>query len=271
MGSSSSSRVRLLEEELAQRHPSTLPAGEPVDENLRRRTAQRVHGLVESTVQVPGVRVVEIGLQVTHLGEQRVVVRVRVGELFGDLVVTVELSLDPSDRLLDVLENCPALAQRRLLLEHSDRGARVEDRVTVRRVVEPGHDLEQRRLTGPVRADDADLGAVQEGERDVVENDLVTVGFAHVAQREHIFGHDRQAYGAALTSRNRSASAGSHLPDRRRPPVTATVTRPDCPAACAAVRSCRAAAGRRRTRGSAPSSRCLPARRRPRTGPGAVP
>ena len=182
-------QVGLLEQQLAQRDAATLTTGEVVDHHVRRRAAQRVHRLVQAAVEVPRVGVVEVGLQVAHLGEQRVEVGVRVGHLLGDRVVPVELALDLADGLLDVLEDRPALAQRRLLLEHADRGAGVQDRVAVVGVVEPRHDLEQRRLPGAVRADDADLRAVQERESHVVEDDLVAVGLAHVAQGEHIIRH----------------------------------------------------------------------------------
>ncbi len=117
-------QVGLLEQQLAQRDPATLTTGEVVDERLRRRAAQRVHRLVEPAVEVPRVGVVEVGLQVAHLGEQRVVVGVRAGQLLGDRVEPVELPLDLADRLLDVLQDGLALAQRRLLLEHADRGVR---------------------------------------------------------------------------------------------------------------------------------------------------
>ena len=59
--------------------------------------------------------------------------------------------------------------------------------------LEPREDAEQRRLAGAVGADHADLGAVQEREGDVVEDDLVTVGLAHVPQGEHIVRHGPRA------------------------------------------------------------------------------
>ena len=179
----------LLEQQLAQRDPAALATGEVVDEDLGRRAAQRVHRLVEAAVEVPRVGVVEVGLQVAHLGEQLVVVGVRVGQLLGDRVVAVELALDLVDGLFDVLENGLALAQRRLLLEHADGRAGVEQGVAVVGVVEPRHDLEQRGLARAVGSDDTDLGAVEEREGDVVEDDLVTVGLAHVAQREDVVSH----------------------------------------------------------------------------------
>ncbi len=61
-------QVGLLEQQLAQRHPTTLTTGEVVDDRVRRRAAQRVHGLVEAAVEVPDVGGVELGLQVAGLG-----------------------------------------------------------------------------------------------------------------------------------------------------------------------------------------------------------
>ena len=179
----------LLEQELAQGDPAPLASGEVVDQHVGRGAAQRVHGLVEPAVEVPGVGVVEIGLQVAHLGEKLVVVGVRIGELLRDRVVAVELALDLVDGLLDVVQHRPALAERGLLLQHPDGRAGVEERVAVVGVVEPGHDLQQRRLARAVGSDDADLGTVEEREGDVVENDLVTVGLAHVAQCEDVLSH----------------------------------------------------------------------------------
>ena len=130
-------QVGLLEQQLAQRDPAALATGEVVDEHVRRRAAQRVHRLVEAAVEVPRVGVVEVGLQVAHLGEELVVVGVGVAHLLGDLVVAVDLALDLADGLLDVLQDGLALGQRRLLLEHADGRVGVEDRVAVVGVVEP--------------------------------------------------------------------------------------------------------------------------------------
>ena len=189
-------QVGLLEQQLAQRHPATLATGQGVDDRVGRRAAQGVHRLVEPAVEVPGRGVVEVGLEVTHLAQQAVVVGVGIGQLLGDLVEAVELPLDLVDRLLDVLQHGRALGQRRLLLEHADGRPGVEDRVAVVGVLEPRHDLEQGRLARAVRPDDADLGAVQERQRDVVEDHLVPVRLAHVAQGEDVLSHDPQAYGA---------------------------------------------------------------------------
>ncbi|OQA02063.1 MAG: hypothetical protein BWY71_00148 [Planctomycetes bacterium ADurb.Bin412] len=46
--------------------------------------------------------------------------------------------------------------------------------------VEAGHDAQQGAFAGAVFADDADLGAVEEREGDVAENDLVAITFTDI-------------------------------------------------------------------------------------------
>ena len=75
-------QVGLLEQQLAQRDPAPLATAERVSTSIS-GGGQRSASIACSSrrVEVPGVGVVELGLQVTHLGEQRVVVGVGVGEL----------------------------------------------------------------------------------------------------------------------------------------------------------------------------------------------
>ena len=81
------------------------------------------------------------------------------------------------------------LVQRRFLLQDADGGAGCQERVAVVGLVQAGHDPQDARLAGPVRADDADLGSRQEAQRDVVEDDLVAVRLADLAHRVDVFGH----------------------------------------------------------------------------------
>ena len=220
--------VGLLQQQLAQRDPAALTTGQGVDQRVGRRAAQRVHRLLEPAVDVPRVGVVELGLQVAHLGHQRVVVGVGVGHLHVGVLEALHLRLDLVDGLLDVLQDGLALGQRRLLLEHADRGVGVEDGVAVVGVLEPRHDLEQRRLAGAVGSDDADLGAVQERQRDVVEHDLVAVGLAHVAQGEDVVSHARNptAPGPETPDRGDRVRQRSRWPPPRWRPPPAVTPRP---------------------------------------------
>jgi hypothetical protein len=63
------------------------------------------------------------------------------------------------------------------------------------------HDAKERALAGAVRADDADLRAEEEGERDVFEDALVgRMDAGNVLHREDVFGHG----GPVLTPRRRA-------------------------------------------------------------------
>ena len=170
-------QVGLGQQQPAQRDPPLLAAGQAGDVGVGRRAAQRVHGLLDLAVQVPGVPVVELLLQAAHLLEQLVGVVGR--HLLGDLVVLGEQPLGLGHAVLDVAEDRLGLVQLGLLVEQAHGEARHQARVAVGRLLHARHHPEQGRLAGAVRADDADLGAGQERQRDVVENDLVAVRLAH--------------------------------------------------------------------------------------------
>ena len=91
-------------------------------------------------------------------------------------------SLLVRDPLLDVLQHGLGLVEGRLLEEHPDGVAGREGGVTIGRLLEPRHDLQDGGLTGTVRSDDADLRAGQEAQRDVVEDHLVAGRLARLAQ-----------------------------------------------------------------------------------------
>jgi hypothetical protein len=182
-------QVGLLEQQLAERDAAALATGEGLDVGVRRRTAQGVHRLLELGVEVPGIGVVDVLLELAHLGHQRVEVGVGVGHLLADRVVAVELGLDGTGALLDVAQDGLVLVELRLLHEDPDGVARGQPRLTVGGLVESGHDLEHRRLAGTVGADDADLGSGEEGQGDVIEDDLVAVRLAGTRHDIDELGH----------------------------------------------------------------------------------
>ncbi|GAA3063615.1 hypothetical protein GCM10020000_53850 [Streptomyces olivoverticillatus] len=129
MGSSSSRRSGGLQQQAAQGDAALLTTGEVVDLPVGGRAAQRVHGLLELRVEVPGVGVVELLLELAHLLEQRVGVVGR--HQLGDLVEPVELALDPGDAVLDVLQHRLGLVELRLLHQDAHGVARRQEGVTV--------------------------------------------------------------------------------------------------------------------------------------------
>ena len=180
-------QVGLLEQELAQGDPASLATGEAGDVRVGRRAAERVHRLLELAVEVPGVLVVDLLLELAHLLHELVGVVGR--QLLGDLVVLVEQLLGLGDALLDVAEDRLVLVELRLLGEDAHGEAGHQLGLAVGDLLDPGHDLQQRRLAGAVRAHDADLRPGEKAQRDVVENDLVTVRLTDGAQAVNVLGH----------------------------------------------------------------------------------
>ncbi len=75
--------------------------------------------------------------------------------------------------LLDIAKDGLRGIERRLLRQEPDAIAGRQRRLALNVVVEAGHDLQQRGLARSVRAEHADLRAVQKREVDVFENDGV--------------------------------------------------------------------------------------------------
>ena len=135
--------------------------------------------------------------------------------------------LDVGDGLFDVLQHRLALGERRLLQQDADAGVLGQHDVTVVGGLDPGHQLEQRRLTGAVGSDHADLGAGIEGQGDVVQHDLVTKGLADVVHRVDELRHGWKRglclYGLGRPPRRRSGphkyASPSLLPQPRPQPA----------------------------------------------------
>ena len=183
-------QVGLLEEELAQSDPALLAAGQGLDVGVRRRAAQGVHRLLKLAVQVPGVLVVDLLLELAHLFHELVGVVDR--HLLGDLVVLVEEPLGLRDAFLDVAEHGLVLVEPRLLGEDADGEPGHEAGLTVGDLLKPRHDLQQGRLAGAVRAHNTDLRPGKKAQCDIVEDDLVPMRLADGAQAVNEFRHDVQ-------------------------------------------------------------------------------
>ena len=180
-------QVGFGQQQFAQRDAAALTAGQVRHRLVGRRAAQRVHGLLQLRVEVPRVGVVQILLQPAHFLHQ--LVGVVGGHQLGDLVEAVELDLDLAQTLFHVAANGLLLVQRRLLLQDADAGAGGQERLAVVRLVQTGHDPQDARLAGAVRADDTDLGAREEAQRDVVQDHLVAVRLADLLHRVDELSH----------------------------------------------------------------------------------
>ena len=101
----------LLEQQPAERDPTALAAGQLLHVAVVRRTAQRVHRLVDLGVEIPQPLGLDLVLQLGHL------VRVLVRVVRGELIVAVEDRLLRRHPLHHVLAHALARIELRLLLQ----------------------------------------------------------------------------------------------------------------------------------------------------------
>ncbi len=157
-------QIRLVEQQPAQCDAAALAAGQLCDIRVVGRAAQRVHCLIDLAVEIPEAGGLDLVLQLGHL----------VGGLFGivhrQFVVAVEDRLLLADAQHDVLAHRLGRIELRLLFEVADAGALGDPRLAVIFLVEAGHDPQQRRFTGTVDAEHADLGVRIERQMDVIEH-----------------------------------------------------------------------------------------------------
>ena len=166
--------VGLREEKAAECDAAALAAGEGGDVGIAGWAAQRVHGDLEGALDLPAIAGVDLLLQLGLLGHERVHVGVGVGEAFGDGIEAVEQRLGLADAFHDVAEHVLGVVEMRLLLEVADLDAVGGPGLAVEVGVAAGHDLQEARFARAVDAQDADLGAGEEGQGDVLEQLLAT-------------------------------------------------------------------------------------------------
>ena len=112
-------QVRRREEQSAQRDAAALAAGERVDVAVAFRQSQRVHCMVEPVVELPEVGAVDRVLHLRLLGEERVVLRIRLGKGGADLVEAVEQVAQRADTVLDVAAHVLGRIELWLLFEQA--------------------------------------------------------------------------------------------------------------------------------------------------------
>lgn len=155
---------RRVEQKLAERDAAAFTTGELGDVGIVRRTTQRVHRLVDLAVEIPEALRLDLVLQLGHLvsGLFRVVHR--------QLVVAIENSLLLGDAKHDVLADVQRRIELRFLFEVADASPLRDPGLAGVFLVEARHDLEQRRLTGAVDTEHADLGVRVERQMDVIQH-----------------------------------------------------------------------------------------------------
>ena len=191
VGSSRSRRSGACEQQPAERDAAPLAARQLLDVAVAVGEPERVHREVERRVERPRVGAVDLLLHLRLLGEQRVEVGVRVGELGRDLVEAVEQLTQRAHAVLDVPAHVLRRVEPWLLLEQPDGRARAEWRLPARSP-RPGHDPQQRRLPSAVGPEHADLRARQKRERDVPEHlALRAIELLDPEHPEHVVAHRR--------------------------------------------------------------------------------
>ena len=154
-------KIRLLQQQAAQRDAPALAARKSGHIGITRRTAERIHGNFHGALDFPAVDRVDLLLQLSLLGEQGIhfVILHGLGEFFGYLVEPGDQPGGLTKSFDHVLLDGLVRIQPRLLGQISDRRAVGRPGFTVKFLVDPGHDLEQGRFAGAIDAEHPDFRA----------------------------------------------------------------------------------------------------------------
>ncbi len=167
--------VGLGQQQAAQRHAALLAAGQLADHRVPGRQAQRIGGDFQLALQFPAADGVDLVLHLGLLFHELVhfVIRHGLGEPVADGVEAIDQALHVADAFADHLAHGLGLIEHGLLrqIAHLDAGLRA--RLAFDVLVDAGHDLEQRRFAGAVQSQHADLGAGEETQADVAQNDAL--------------------------------------------------------------------------------------------------
>ena len=164
---------RLFEQQFAQRDATPLAARKLGDVSVVRRTAERVHRLVDLAVQVPKTFGLDFVLELRHLvgGLVRII--------HGEIVVAIEDGLLLRDAEHDIAAHVERRVELRLLRQIADPRALGDEALARIFLVGARHDAQQRRFAGAVDAQNADLGVGIKGEIDVLQDLLAArIGLA---------------------------------------------------------------------------------------------
>ena len=190
-------QVGVLQEELAERNAAALAAGELGDARVHRRDLQGVGGLLKAAVQVPDALRIHVGLQAVILERELLgLLALGVAHDRHDLVVARLDGAQPGDRLVDVLADGLLLVEGRFLLEVADGEALDGAGHALDVLVLAREDPEQGALARAVRADEPDVGALQEGDGDAREHLPLVIELLEVLE---LVDDLRFAHGCLLT------------------------------------------------------------------------
>src|ERR1700737_867869 len=164
--------IRLFEQRPTERHSALLSAGQLAHIRLRRRETQCIHCDLDFAVQIPGVARIDLFLHLRLLIEQlrHFVVRHRLGEFVRDFLELSEKVARRLNRYFDILLDVLRSVELRFLRQICDPRSFMWPCFALKIVIDASHDAQQRRFTGAVGAEDADLGAGIERQPDPAQD-----------------------------------------------------------------------------------------------------
>ena len=180
-------QVRLFQKRHRQRHTTSLTAGQLCNRRIIRRQYHRVGNNVHQTVGFPAVAGIDLILQDAHFFQKRVhvVSLVRVSQQFGNLVEPRDHIQRGLDRRSKIFTNGFIHFQLRFLGDILNRHLGRQPGLAVNILIDPSHNLEQRTLTGPVFADNADLSTIIKRQRNILKYISIAVTLADIAHLKH--------------------------------------------------------------------------------------
>ena len=110
-------KVRLFEQQLAERDAAALAAREFVDRQIVRRTAERIHRLIDLRIEIPKALGLDLVLQLRHF------IGGLVGIIHGEFVVAIEDRLSSRRRPASHCRARRGRIELRLLRQIADAGA----------------------------------------------------------------------------------------------------------------------------------------------------
>ncbi len=121
-------------------------------------------------MQIPGIGSVDLFLQFRLAGQQRIKVGILVAHRHGDGFEFVQQRLGGANAFHNIPKHVLGGIQLRLLRQVANTDAISGPGFAVKLGVDAGHDLHQGRFTGTIAAKNADLGARQETQPDILQN-----------------------------------------------------------------------------------------------------
>ena len=191
-------QIRFFEEQAAESHAALFTAGEVRHRPVARRAAESIHRNFDIAVKAPQVLRVDDVLELCLFIQELVhlVVFHGFGKLHGDFVEAVEHGLLLGHSLHHVFLDGEVRVQLRFLRQVARGAARFNPCFALEFLVDTRHDAEQGRLTGTVLADNTNLCAIVEAQRNVLQHLFVRrIGLGHLVHVENeffcfiLFGH----------------------------------------------------------------------------------